>query len=428
MCILLLAGYSLLGRGRKLVASTPLEAQRTAAEASSLRARAVANTQRRELPPEEYAKLRASTLANASVRLTPKQKNPRISNRGLDPAILSTLREQRAYLTMQSTLISRPNSGPSAPLLKEYGTGVSLSSRKDSNPQLLAQSPVSLPAGASAPALGCRAPMIHMVNGKKTRVVFTPQAPDNLYKIEGCFFGNVRGKLQLEPHPTVLGQSAVPITLQIDSALNAWTDSEIDAHLDPHLSGIPDYPVTLVIYPGKGQRMELPGCFFVAVRGEARLLSSVPTSWVKLHASVVRSRSIQQLEYVSPPAGGGEIPSDAAETSAFVVRTDAEQFGTGSDTHDFSNLNSGWVVDSVQLQTYTASCPGSITTAQALGRWDTAWGRRTFTVGWEDDFCTSRVPPFFSFSLSVSQYAAKVWVIGPVGTQPVQTGLYGPKL
>ena len=269
--MLLLAGCLLLGRGRYLVAGTPLEAERTAAEAL-LRARAIANTQTRELPPEEYAKLRTSTLANARIRLTPKQKNPRISNRGLDPAILSTLQEQRAYLAMQSRLISKPNSSLSAPLVKDYGVGVSLSSRKDSNPQPLAESPVSLPAGTSAPAPDCRAPMIRLVNGKKTRVVFTPQAPDNLYKIEGCFFGNVRGKLQLEPHPTVLGQSALPITLQIDSALNAWSDTKIDAYLDPGLSGIPDYPVTLVIYPGKGQRMELPGRFFVAVRGDAAVV------------------------------------------------------------------------------------------------------------------------------------------------------------
>lgn len=421
VCVLLLAGYSLLGRGRKLVAGTPLEAQGTAAEAS-LRARAVANTQRRELPPEEYAKLRVSTLADARVRLTPKQRNPRISNRGLDPAILNTLQEQRTYLAMQSRLMSRPNPSPSAPL-KDYGTGVSLPSRKDSNPRLLTQSPLSLPAGTSAPAPDCRAPMIHLVNGKKTRVVFTPQAPDNFYKIEGCFFGNVRGKLQLEPHPTVLGQSALPITLQIDSALNAWSDTKIDAHLDAGLSGIPDYPVTLVIYPGKGQRMELAGCFFVAVRGEPQLLNVIPSSWVKLQASAVGSRPIKQLEYVSPRAKGSEAPSDGAGTSAFVVRSDSEQFGFGSDTYDFSRLSPGWVVDSVQLQTYATSCPGNVTYTQSVGRWDTIWGKRGFTVNWQDDACTSQIPPVFTFDVSLSQYAARVWVIGPVGTQPVSNGL-----
>jgi hypothetical protein len=265
--------------------------------------------------------------------------------------------------------------------------------------------------------------MIRLVNGKKTRAVFTPQVPDNLYKIEGCFFGNVRGKLQLEPHPTVFGQSALPITLQIDSPLNAWTDTKIDAYLDPGLSGIPDYPVTLVIYPGKGQRMELPGCFFVAVRGEPQLLNVIPSSWVKLQASAVGSRSIKQLEYVSPRANGSEAPSDGAGTSAFVVRSDSEQFGFGSDTYDFSRLSPGWVVDSVQLQTYAASCPGDITYAQSVGRWDTIWSERGFTVNWQDDACTSQIPPVFNFDLSLSQYATRVWVIGPVGTRPVSNGL-----
>jgi hypothetical protein len=173
----------------------------------------------------------------------------------------------------------------------------------------------------------------------------------------------------------------------------------------------------------KGQRMELPGCFFVAVRGEPQLLNVIPSSWVKLQASAVGSRSIKQLEYVSPRAKGSETLSDGAGTSAFVVRSDSEQFGLGSDTYDFSRLSPGWVVDSVQLQTYAASCPGDVTCTQSVGRWDTIWGERGFTVNWQDDACTSQIPPIFAFNLSLSQYAAMVWVIGPVGTQPVSNGL-----
>jgi hypothetical protein len=78
--------------------------------------------------------------------------------------------------------------------------------------------------------------------------------------------------------------------------------------------------------------MELPGCLFVAVRGEAQLLNVIPSAWVKLHATNGGLRSIKQLEYVSPPAHGSEAPLDAGVTSAFVVRMDSDNFGTGRDT------------------------------------------------------------------------------------------------
>jgi hypothetical protein len=47
--------------------------------------------------------------------------------------------------------------------------------------------------------------------------------------------------------------------------------------------------------------------------------------------------------------------------------------------------------------------------------------RRTIgvRVAFEDSVCTSSVPPSFAFNMSLSQYAIRVWVVGPVGTQPL---------
>jgi hypothetical protein len=417
--------FSLHSLSQELFPHFLLEQQRNIAGPSAL-AQVAGNPERRQMPPEEYEKVCAQVLAHAKVQLSPKLKNPGISQSGLDPAVVSALQEQRAYLDEPHALNRTPSAPAGSAKLTNYGVGNS-SLGKDLNPGLLPQPGDSRSRNpkdvASAPL--CRAPMIRSVNGKSNGVVFTPLTQNNLYRIEGCFFGNVVGQLQLEPHPTVFGQSALPISLQLDNSVAAWTDNEIDAHLDPKLSGILDYPVTLVIYPGKGQRMELPGCVFIAVRGEAQLLNVIPSTWVKLHATTAGSRSIKQLEYVSPPVRGSEAPRDAGEISAFVVRVDADNFGAGRDIYDFSRLNSGWAVDSVQLRAYSASCPGSVTTVQSLGRWDVAWGPRSFTVGWEDDFCISRLPPSFTFSLSFSQYAAKVWVIGPIGTQPVTHGVLG---
>jgi hypothetical protein len=128
------------------------------------------------------------------------------------------------------------------------------------------------------------------------------------------------------------------------------------------------------------------------------------------------------LEYISPPVKGTGVPADAAGTSAFVSRYDSETFGDGTDIFDFSQLNPGWVVQSVQLQTYSVACPGS-TNPHSIGRWDTEWNDHKLTINLQDDTCTSRVSPSFVFNLSVSQYALKVWVVGPLGTKPLADAL-----
>jgi hypothetical protein len=250
--------------------------------------------------------------------------------------------------------------------------------------------------------------------------VFTPTAADNIYRIEGCFFGDAPGIVQLEVRNGTHQPNAIPpIPMQLDStSREAWFRHEITAHLDTELSGIPDYLVTLVIYSAKQRRTELRGCRFVAVRGQAKLLSMIPSAWVNLYPSGVGSRSIRQLEYVSPTEASGAVPRDASAASAFVVRSDVRQFGTGRDGYEFSHLNPGWVVDSVQLQTYSASCP-EITSAQSFGGWEAEWTPLGVRVAFKESLCASPRPPRYGFNMSLSQYAIRVWVVGPVGTQPL---------
>jgi len=261
--------------------------------------------------------------------------------------------------------------------------------------------------------------MIRSVNGNHDGAVFTPGTPGNFYTIEGCSFGNERGFVQLERRPVSLSQPGWPIVLQLDHSNAAWTEHEINVHFDPHLSGIPDSPVTLAVYAPSGLRIELPGCFFVAARGEPRLLTVIPATWVRLHATTVHSRAIRQLEYVSPPVSGGETPKEATGATVLVIRSDSEAFTGGSDAFDFSQLGPGWAVESVQLQTYAGACPADLSYSHPFGRWDLSWGPKSFTVSWEGNACSSYALPFITFDLSLSLYAAKVWVIGPAGTQPV---------
>ncbi len=328
-------------------------------------------------------KLRTALLARATTHLSPKWKNPGISGRGLDPEIITALQQQQSYLHT-AHLAATLSPSPETP---------------------------------------CSDPVIRAVNGKTVGVIFTPQTPNNSYRIEGCLFGETPGNLALEPHPEDPAQKIPMIPLIVDGGHSSWSANKIEVHLDFHLSNIPDVPVTLVLHLAEGRRIELPGCFFVASRSDPKLLESIPASWISLQPSSTRSHSIERLEYVSPPVRGPGVPADAVGASAFVSRLDSEDFGAGADVYDFTRLNPGWVVDSVQLQTYAVACPGDPIIRQSTGHWDTQWNGRKLTVQLQDDVCTSRVSPSFKFNLSVSQYALKVWVVGPVGTKPLADAL-----
>jgi hypothetical protein len=377
----------------------------------------------RELPADQYGNLRTQTLARAKETLGPKSKNPRISAGGMDPAILGVLADQRAYLGAHRLLMQPTTLMAGGAPLPDHEINAPTSSRKPESGPLLRPNPST---GHSASLLGapCTGPTIHLVNGRAAGAVFTPQPPDNHIRIEGCSFGSLPGtvKLQTDTHGLLIGTQNQSISLLLDSA-SSWSEDEIDVHLDTSLTGISDFAATLVIRSATGRETQLSGCLFVAARGEPQLLRTIPAAWVKLDATIASLHPIRQLEYVSPPVRSQEIPHDATGTSVFIVRSDSEVFGAGADTYDFAQLNPGWVVESVQLEEYDVSCPGDVTLAESKGSWSTLWNPHGFTIQWARDACASYIPPVFSFNLNSSQYAVRVWVIGPAGTQPMRMGL-----
>jgi hypothetical protein len=350
---------------------------------------------------DEYQELLSQVLKNARLETGPKLKNPAITSDGLAPGIVTALQEQRNYLEAHEAVASAR-------------AAVNATTR-----ELIGDRSRKLRSLSPEPP--CHEPMIRSVNGKTNGVVFTPTAANNRYRIEGCFFGDAPGIVQLEarsgPHQI---KAIRPIPMQLDStSFGAWSDHELNVQIDTDLRGIFDDPVTLAIYPAKHRRIELRNCRFVAARGNPQLLSVIPSAWVSLYPSGVGSRSIRQLEYVSPTQAGGVVPEDATASSAFVVRSDQKQFGIGRDNYDFRQLNPGWVVDSVQLQTYSVSCPEVDTSTQSFGHWEAAWTLFGVSVAFDDSVCTSSVLPPSPFDMSLSQYAIRVWVVGPVGTPPL---------
>ena len=193
--------------------------------------------------------------------------------------------------------------------------------------------------------------------------------------------------------------------------------------LTPGLTGVPDFTADLVIQFPNGRSIQLTHCQFLAARGESQLLRAIPAAWVRLDATSLSARAIHQVEFESPPVGGAEMPPNAVGSSAFIARSDPHAFATGKDSYDLSQLAPGWVIESVQLLVFNAACPGGSELPVSNGSWETSWTAHGFVVAWADETCTSPIPPVFNFTLSSSQYAMNVWVIGPAGTQPLPTNI-----
>lgn len=365
------------------------------------------------LPPDRYLELRIQTMARAHLIAGPRLKNPNLANGGFDRSFVIALAEQRA------DRLSRL--GPTA----AAATDTLLSSRpasllpSSSSPQTAQQTRSHFAHDLNSSRPVCSWPAIQAVNGRSISPVFTPVEPDNHYRITGCGFGSAPGVVRLQPSQagSSLGNMPEPIPLQLDT-LRSWTDDHIDVHLEPNLTGFPDFSADLLIQLPNGRSVQLTRCQFLAARGEPQLLRPIPAAWVRLDATSLSGRAIRQVEFESPPVPGEELPAEAIGSSAFIARSDSQAFNPGKDTYDLSQLAPGWVIESVQLRVLDAVCPGENKIPVSNGSWETTWIPRGFVITWADETCVSPIPPVFNFTLSSSQYAANVWVIGPAGTRP----------
>jgi hypothetical protein len=262
----------------------------------------------------------------------------------------------------------------------------------------------------------CLGPGIRAVNSQSKGVVFTPIQDYNAYTITGCLFGTQPGQAFL------IGKfRAQQINLQIQD----WTDSEIDARVDPNVSGELDQDnVSLVIAPANTPQMKAPGFKFMAARSDpAVLLPSIPSSWAKLQPVSVTLPphfypQTVPVTYSSP----ANVP-EATGDSAFVSRYFGQKFPTGADNYDFSQLAPGWTTDSMQLVTYDDDpCPWVVTYKENFGNAFGEWIGDNIRVFWSDTSCSGFLPyPLWPLNYSNrtgSYYALNVWVRGPRCTDP----------
>jgi hypothetical protein len=269
---------------------------------------------------------------------------------------------------------------------------------------------------APHPLTMCFGPGIRAVNSQSKGVVFTPIQDYNSYTITGCLFGNQSG------HAYLIGKFRAQ---QINLQIQYWTDNEIDARVDPNISGELDQDnVSLVIAPAGAAQMKAPGFKFMAARSDpAVLLPSIPSSWAKLQpVSVTLPNHFYPqtvpVSYSSP----ANVPQ-ATGDSAFVSRYFGQKFPTGADNYDFSQLASGWTTDSMQLLTFDGNyCPWVVTYKESFGNAFVEWIGDNIRVFWSDTSCSGFLPdPFTPLNYSNrtgSYYALNVWARGPRCTDP----------
>ncbi len=369
------------------------------------------------LPAGVYRELRARALSLARPLAGTRQKNPSLALNGLDPAIASALAEERAYFLQAHT-----DSAPTRPA----GDLASLPSGRRSNPASARSgkgslAPLHLSRANPSEATNCSSPRIRSVNGRRSGAVFTPAEPDNHYRIEGCAFGSIPGAIRLQSSLIHLhaGDQVRELPLRLETS-DSWRDDRIEVNLDSNLNGLPDFTADLIVQLANGRQVRLRECLFIAARGAPQLLRTIPAAWVKLDATSASMRPVQQVEYVSPPVMGKDLPPDVKGATALVVRSDTAPFGPGKDIFDFSRLAPGWVIESVQVSRYAPYCPGGQDASVSGGSWATGWDMQHFTVAWGRDACCTSIPPAFDFNLSSSQYTVRVWVTGPLGTQSMR--------
>ena len=107
----------------------------------------------RELPADQYARLKTLALSGARALSSLRVRNPQMSGNGLDVAVNATLDEQREYLSRSRSLEKRP----SQIMLRREAPSFGMLS------------------GAVFSPLPCSTPTITSVNGRAVGAIFTPR-------------------------------------------------------------------------------------------------------------------------------------------------------------------------------------------------------------------------------------------------------------
>ena len=306
-------------------------------------------------------------------------------------------------------------------------------------------------AHAPAPIKFCPSPQIHAVNGKSSGVVFTQDPAYNDYIITGCGFGAQQGQVYLSG---AISNGRINLVVKPGQ----WSDTQIEAMVQPGLTGVLDGWPDLIVAPGPAgtPTVKFPNSRFYAQR-QSVLLPTIPQQYASLANVPVGDGSqgsgtmycpgpdlTKLFPCVAFNAGykiddftnGVDHRNDtnSAPVSNAVDRNgDRQQFNSGQDTYDLSYMAPGFQIDYASVFWYAwtsdvcegwsndaSTKPGDSIAYETLGHY--GWQSKTKTkivVDWGVDHCAWRWLGMFRVDdWYNSGYSLQVYVKGPIGIDP----------
>jgi hypothetical protein len=303
----------------------------------------------------------------------------------------------------------------------------------------------------------CMEPRIDSVNGvtrvenASNPVVFTQDPNYDDYIITGCGFGSQSGDVYL---------SGAVTGGRINMVVNSgnWSDTRIEAQVEPGLTGVLDGWPDLIVVPPGGTPAKFPNTRFYAQR-QSVLLPGIPQQYVHLDPEQVGDGTHgfgmmycpgPDLTHLFPCVSfNGGYPLDGVSNGnpswkngpstnvTNAVDRDGGQlkFSPGEDTYDLSYLAPGFVVDGVPgVRWYYWSesvcemwvAEGSEKPGDSIN-WDPASASlynltqtgTQITVSWGVDHCGWRWLGMFNVDDEYNAgYSLIVYVNGPIGVDP----------
>jgi hypothetical protein len=295
----------------------------------------------------------------------------------------------------------------------------------------------------------CVAPQVHAVNGKSSGIIFTQDPKYNDYIITGCGFGK-------QPGQVFLSGAVAGGRINLVVKPGQWSDTEIEAMVQPGLTGVLDGWPDLVVTAANGSSAKFPNSRFYAQR-KSVLLPSIPREHANLAQVKVGdsthgfgtmycpgpdvSHLFPCIAYnAGPPLDGitnghGQFKGPNEVVSNAVDRDGGQvQFDSGEDVYDLSSMAPGFEIDYATAHWYAWTSdvcagwasdafpkkPGDSVGYETQGHY--GWYKKTKTkivVDWGVDHCGWRWLGMFKVDdWYNSGYSLQVFVKGPIGVDP----------
>lgn len=386
---------------------------------------------------EIKSKLEAQRAASSRRSASPQKVTPKPEQS--DSPEVQALQKQRIFF---ESLRSQPSTAKDR-LVSARAPNLALRpGQSPTDPKLIAPPPQSK---------FCPAAQIHSVNGATSNVTFTQDPAYNDYIISGCDFGSQQGQVYL---------SGALTSGQINLVVKQWTDTQIEAVVQPGLTGVLDGWPDLIVAPPSMSPAKFPNCRFYAQR-QSVILPSIPQQYATLANVTVGdgqhgfgtmycpgpdlSHLFPCVAYnAGPPVDGitngvdhrNDPRNDPNQRVSNAVDRDGGQldFDSGEDVYDFSFMAPGFEVDYPNVFWYAWTsdvCEGWASDAfpkkpgDSVGYYTEGYyrfGKKTKTkvvVDWGVDHCAWRWLGVFRVDdWYNSGYSLQVYVKGPIGIDP----------